>query len=136
MLSASIVNSNTLRRFGLLERMGDNKITRRILKLGIATELEGRVLEYVRVNGLEYVRMRCMERCKWRHFAVAHPQENSKEHSLLYARLDHCYLGDFRHCKQIQQAQMPNVIFERENEVTHFARKENMNWKLWECTVC
>jgi len=85
-----MVKRSTLRWFGHLERMGESELTRRIYKSRIdvgsvrgrpPVKWEDRVLEYVReredarVRGLEDVRMRCMDRCKWRLFCRGHPPE-------------------------------------------------------------
>jgi len=74
--------------------MGESELTRRIYKSRIhvgsmrgrpPVKWEDRVLEYMkereredaRVRGLEDVRMRCMDRCKWRPFCHGHPLEGA-----------------------------------------------------------
>ncbi len=85
-----IVKHSTLRWFGHLERMDERELTKRIYRIKIDAEnvrgrphikWEDRVMEYVReredagVRGLEDVRVRCMDRCKWRLFCCGHPLE-------------------------------------------------------------
>ena len=82
------VKRGTLRWFGHLERMGEEKMTKRVYKSDInAVGVRGRplvrwddrVLEYVRERGdrrvrsMQQARRECMDRDRWRLFCRGHP---------------------------------------------------------------
>ncbi len=88
-----MVKRSTLRWFGHLERMDERELTKRIYRSKIdAGNVRGQppikwedgVMEYVReiedagVRGLEDVRVRCVDRCKWRLFCHGHPLEGNQ----------------------------------------------------------
>ncbi len=81
-----MVKRSTLRWSGHLERMDERELTKRIYRSKVDAgnvrerppiKWEDRVMKYVcereRERGLEDVRVRCMDRCKWRLFCHGHP---------------------------------------------------------------
>lgn len=88
---AEVVQSSTCRWFGFSERMGKNELTKNVFMSKVDAVSAGQppikwldmVVEYlteggdIRIRGLEYARMKCTDRNKWRLFCCGH--SHSKE---------------------------------------------------------